>query len=232
MYRNLIKLFFIYSLLSAQANAIAVSSLFEAASDNTHSASFSIANNDGKDMFVNLEMVKVKYVDGEKQIISLNKDTMKDWNFNISPSQMILAPGERKTVRMHTLCEKNDCEFNEDQIYAVDVNPVPYTDGKAANVAVAFGYRVYYLDPAQTVDLNYNVKRTDSGFIFDNKSNTMLTAVLNTCTKEYSSDCIFQYRVLPNSKKTFTLPSVLKDEKALLFDVINANESIHEKISI
>ncbi len=159
---------------SCQSMALAVSSLFEVADKDTHIADIQLENNDKTDMFINMEMLKVRYVDGKKVIDKLSRDNLKDWAFSVSPSQVILKPGERKTIRMMNHCEDN-CEFEEDQIYAVDITPVPYYEGKKSAVAVAFGYRTYFLDPVKPehVKLDYELKRTGKGtFEFKNRSNT------------------------------------------------------------
>lgn len=214
--------------------AIAVSSLFEVADKDTHISEIQIENNDNQDMFVNMEMLKVHYSNGEKIVEKLNKNNIADWTFSVSPSQMILKPGERKSIRMMNHCE-DACEFKEDQIYAVDITPVPYSDGKATVVAVAFGYRTYFLDPValDKIKLDYDLKRISKDkFSFENRSNTMLNAVLNICTRDYSSDCIIEHRLLPNSKREFSLPKGHDDGSKQTFSVINANEEVNEQVNL
>ncbi|MFH0257971.1 pilus assembly protein [Vibrio rumoiensis] len=223
----------LFILFSVNANAIAVSSLFEAADPDTHSAEIVIENNDGKDMFINLEMAKVEYVDGKKVVTKLSKDNLQDWTFSISPSQLVLSPGEKKTIRMINKCLPDKCEYNSDQVYAVDITPVPYSEGKVSSVAVAFGYRVYFMDPAKKPNLNYSIKRlNDNKFKFSNHSNTMLNAVLNVCSKEFSSDCIYQYKLLSGATKEFKLPEKVRNKAHIKFNVINANEEVNEEVSI
>lgn len=223
----------VFILFSVNANAIAVSSLFEAADPKTHSAEVIIENNDGKDMFVNLEMVKVDYVDGKKIVTKLNKENVKNWSFSITPSQLVLSPGEKKSIRMLNKCQANKCNDDKDQVYAVDITPVPYSDGKVSAVAVAFGYRVYFMDPVKNVNLDYKIKRVNGKrFEFINNSNTMLNAVLNVCSKEFTKDCIYQYKLLSGSKKVFDLPAIVSEKKKVKFNVINANETVNEEVSL
>ncbi|ABU70622.1 pilus assembly protein [Vibrio campbellii] len=225
---------FFAALFSSQSMALAVSSLFEVADKDTHIADIQVENNDKTDMFINMEMSKVHYVDGKKVIDKLSRDNLVDWAFSVSPSQLILKPGERKTIRMMNHCE-DKCDFEEDQIYAVDITPVPYYEGKKSAVAVAFGYRTYFLDPVKTehVKLDYDLKRTGKGtFKFKNRSNTMLNAVINTCTREYSSDCIFEHRLLPNAEREFSFPKGSDDGSKQTFSVINANEEINEQVTL
>lgn len=225
---------FLAVLFSCQSMAVAVSSLFEVADKDTHLADIKVENNDSQDMFINMEMLKVRYVDGKKVIEKLSRENLKDWAFSVSPSQMILKPGERKTVRMMNRC-KDDCDFKEDQVYAVDITPVPYYEGKKSAVAVAFGYRTYFLDPVKVdnVKLDYNLTRIGKGkFLFKNHSNTMLNAVLNTCTREYSSNCIFEHRLLPNAEREFPIPKGSDDGRKLTFSIINANEEINEQVTL
>lgn len=214
------------------ANAIAVSSLLESADPDTHSAEVTLVNNDGKDMFINLQMAKVEYVDGKKVVTKVNKDNISDWSFSISPSQMILRPGERKTLRMLNSCGGGKCAKSKDETYAVDITPVPYVEGKATSVAVAFGYRVYFIDAASEVKLDYSITRENKKqFKFVNNSNTMLNAVLNYCSKEFRDDCIFQNRILPGSTKVFPLPEEAWDDKTISATIINADEEVNEKVS-
>lgn len=214
------------------ANAIAVSSLLETADPDTHSAEVTLVNNDGKDMFINLQMAKVEYVDGKKVVTKVNRDNISDWSFSISPSQMILRPGERKTLRMLNSCGGEKCAKNKDETYAVDITPVPYVEGKATSVAVAFGYRVYFIDAASEVKLDYSITREDKKhFKFVNNSNTMLNAVLNYCSKEFRDDCIFQNRILPGSTKVFPLPEEAWGDKTISATIINADEEVNEKVS-
>jgi len=223
----------ITSLASFFVHAVAVSSLFEVANDK-HFADFSIANNDGKDMFINLEIAKVTYENGEKVVTKVNKDNLASWTFSVNPSQIILKEGETRTIRMRNDCAKQSCEFNEDQVYIVDVNPYPYVkEGEGSSVAVAFGYRIYFMDPASKVKLDYQLTRVnEQEFKFSNNSNTMLNAVLNTCKKGFSSDCIYQYKLLAGAEKIFKLPAEYAEKETITFRVINANESINEKVSI
>lgn len=214
--------------------AIAVSSLFEVADSETHIADIQVENNDQQDMFINMELLKVHYVDGKKVVEKLSRENLDDWTFSVSPSQMILKPGERKTIRMMNHCLEN-CNFSEDQIYAVDITPVPYYEGEKSAVAVAFGYRTYFLDPIdiEHVNLNYELKRTGKGtFIFKNRSNTMLNAVLNTCKRKYSANCIFEHRLLPNSEREFSFPNGSDDGSKQTFSVINGNEEINEQVTL
>lgn len=234
MYKQTLKVVIamITLIFSCQSQAIAISSLFEVADVNTHLADIQVINNDGKDMFINLEMSKVRYIDGKKVEEKLNKDNVGDWTFRVSPSQMILKPGERKTIRMLNDCDE-DCEFSEDQVYAVSVTPVPYSEGRKSAVAVAFGYKVYFIDPASEVIIDYDLKRISKNKIsFENRSNTMLNAVLNLCTKGFNSDCIYEYRLLPNSKREFKLPLKSQEQSTLKFSVINANEVVHERVTL
>ncbi|HIF9096597.1 TPA: pilus assembly protein [Photobacterium damselae] len=218
---------------SNASHAIAISSLFEAADPKTHSADVIIENNDGKDMFINIEMAKVDYIDGKKVVTKVDKDNFKDWTFSVNPTQIVLKPNERKTIRLHNKCADKECKLKKDKVYAVDVTPVPYVNGKASAVAVAFGYRVYFMDPATQVDLKYKIKRVSKDQImFVNNSNTMLRAIFNACTTEYNSDCIYDYRVLSGSTKKFKLPETLINKKVLKVNIINANEEINESISI
>ncbi|HIF9084883.1 TPA: pilus assembly protein [Photobacterium damselae] len=215
------------------SNAIAISSLFEAADPKTHSADVIVENNDGKDMFINIEMAKVEYIDGKKVVTKVDRKNFKDWTFSVNPTQLVLKPNERRTIRLHNKCEDKKCNLKKDQVYAVDVTPVPYIDGKASAVAVAFGYRVYFMDPATEVNLKYKIKRLSKDKImFANNSNTMLRAIFNTCTTEYNSDCIYDYRVLSGSTKKFKLPKALINKKSIKVNIINANEEINESISI
>ncbi|OCH48155.1 pilus assembly protein [Aliivibrio fischeri] len=224
---------FIIFFTSFQSHAIAVSSLFESADPDTHSADVIIANNDGKDMFINLEMAKVEYIDGKKVVTKVSRESLKDWTFSISPSQLILKDGEKKAIRLHNNCEKYNCKLDKDQVYAVDVTPVPYTDGKISAVAVSFGYRVYFMDPATDVKLKYDIKRVnDKEFKFSNQSNTMLNAVINTCSKNFSDDCIYQYKLLSGSEKTFSLPEEVINKSSIILNIINSNEVINEQVSI
>ncbi len=129
---NVMFKYIIYTLAafySCQSMAIAVSSLFEVADKDTHIADIKVENNDKQDMFINMEMLKVRYVDGKKVVEKLNRENLTNWDFSVSPSQMILKPGERKTVRMMNHC-KDKCDFKEDQVYALDITPVPYYEGK------------------------------------------------------------------------------------------------------
>ncbi len=219
--------------LCGKSYALAVSSLFEVADSNTHSADVMIENNDGKDMFVNISMIGVEYVDGKKIETKLTKDSLLNWSFSVSPTQLILAPGERKSIRMHNNCLSTKCIFDKDQVYAIDINPVPYVNGKKTAVAVSFGYRVYFMDSASDYNIDYKIKRlNDNKFKFDNDSNTMLTAVFNVCDKEFSSDCIYQYRVLSGASKTFFLPKKLIGKKSIKLNIINGNEDFNEQIII
>ncbi len=68
--------------------------------------------------------------------------------------------------------------------------------------------------------------------MFKNNSNTMLNAVLNTCTREYKNDCIFEHRLLPNSEKEFSFPKGSDDGSKQSFSIINANEEINEKVTL
>lgn len=218
---------------SYQSQAIAISSLFEVADAETHLADVQIINNDGRDMFINLEMSKVRYVDGKKVVEKLNKENVNDWNFRVSPSQLILKPGERRTVRMSNDCKKDECAFTEDQVYALDVTPVPYSEGEKQVIAMAFGYRVYFLDPVTEPKIDYNLKRvSENKFYFENNSNTMLNAVLNLCTRDFTSECIYQYRLLPNSARELTLPTKVADKTQLEFNIINANEEVNETVTL
>ncbi|WCE32218.1 pilus assembly protein [Vibrio sp. SCSIO 43137] len=224
---------FITLFASFLSHAVAVSSLFEVANDR-HFADFSIANNDGKDMFINLEIAKVNYENGKKVVTKVNKDNLASWTFSVNPSQIILKDGETRTIRMRNDCAMQSCRFSEDQVYVVDVNPYPYVkDSESSAVSVAFGYRIYFMDPASEVDLNYQLTRINKReFKFSNNSNTMLNAVLNTCKKGFSSDCIYQYKLLAGAEKTFKLPAEYAEKETITFRVINANESINEQVSI
>ncbi|MFM2586634.1 fimbrial biogenesis chaperone [Vibrio campbellii] len=230
------KTFFLLAILfSEQSMAVAVSSLFEVADKGTHVADIQIANDDNQDMFINMEMVRVHYSnDGKKIVEQLNKSNVNDWTFSVSPSQMILKPGERKSVRMFNRC-KDACNFTKDQIYAVDITPVPYSEGKKTAVAVAFGYRTYFLDPVklENVKIDYDLKRISKNkFSFENNSNTMLNAVLNTCTRDYTSDCIIEHRLLPNSKHEYFFPKGHDDGSKQTFSIINANEEVNEQVTL
>lgn len=230
MFRYLIVILSFFT--SFNVYAIAVSSLLEAADPESHSAEVTIANNDGRDMFINFEMAKVEYINGEKVVTKVSRDNVKDWSFSITPSQMILRPGERKTLRMHNKCISNSCIDDADQTFAVDITPVPYVDGKATAVAVAFGYRVYFIDPAKEVRLDYKIKRKDKKtFEFANNSNTMLNAVLNFCDKAFRDDCIYQNRTLPGSTKTFKLPENAWNKRKIKATIINANEEVNEQVN-
>ncbi|MGR5435712.1 pilus assembly protein [Vibrio owensii] len=221
--------------LSNYANAVAVSSLFEVADDD-NLGEVKIYNNDGKDMFIRMKMSKIEYIDGEKVITPLNKDNVKDWRLTLTPPQLVLKPNQTKTVKFNYICNESkgeDCRTDEDQIYAIDMSPVPYAEGQTRAVAIAFGYRTYFLIPAKEIDISYEVSRINNEqFKFINNSNTMLTMVFNVCTKEFSSDCIFEYRTLPNSNKVYDLPKEMFDSKNIEGTVINANEEFRENISL
>ncbi|WP_409581037.1 fimbrial biogenesis chaperone [Vibrio owensii] len=232
MFKKII--FLIAILFSEQSMAIAVSSLFEVADQKTHTAEIQIQNNDNRDMFVNMSMLKVHYDNGKKIVEKLNKNNVKDWTFSVSPAQIILKPGERKNIRMMNHC-KGKCEFDEDQIYAVDITPVPYNEGEKTAVAVAFGYRTYFLDPValDKTKIDYVLKRVSKNkFSFENRSNTMLNAVLNTCTKDYTANCIIEHRLLPNAKREYSFPKGHDDGSKQTFSVINANEEVNEKVTL
>ncbi|HIF9381063.1 TPA: pilus assembly protein [Photobacterium damselae] len=188
---------------------MAISSIYEVANPESKTAEVDLYNNDGKTMYVKLTMSKVSYKNKEKVITPLSKSSLPDWKLSVTPSKIIMRDGERKAFRMHYLCGAN-CNLESDEVYAVDVSPVPYNEfTQSTSLAMAFGFRVYFLVPATNPKVKYNLKWIDKAkgiFSLENNSNTMLTAVLNVCTKEFSSDCIFQYRVLSGSKKEFTIP--------------------------
>ncbi|CAK1836153.1 hypothetical protein [Vibrio crassostreae] len=233
MYKKFLFGLILGNIINYPVHAIAVSSLFEAADPETGSAEVVIENNDGKDMFVNLSMVKVEYLDGYKTVTTLNKDNFANWTFSISPSQMILADGEKRTIRMKNLCEGEKCQLEQDEVYAVDITPVPYSDGKVSSVSVAFGYRVYFMDPASKVQLDYEIERIgQTKFRFNNKSNTMLNVVVNTCNKEFSSDCIYQYKLMSGANRVFKLPKQLINKPSITMNIINANEEINHEVHI
>lgn len=219
--------------INSPVYAIAVSSLFEAADPTTGAAEVVIENNDGKDMFVNLSMVKVEYKNGQKIVTALDKDNFANWTFSVTPSQVILADGEKRTIRMRNRCDDKKCSLKHDEVYAVDITPVPYSDGKVSSVSVAFGYRVYFMDPASEVKLDYEIERIgEAKFRFNNKSNTMLNAVINTCNKEFSSSCIYQYKLMSGANRVFKLPKQLINKSAITIHVINANEEINHEVHI
>ncbi|WP_341496478.1 pilus assembly protein [Photobacterium damselae subsp. damselae] len=213
-------------IMSSSVNAIAISSLFEVADRNGHS-SFELINNDEKDMYINLKMAKVDINNGKKELVKLDKNNLSSWEFTTTPSRTILRPGARKKIKLKYIC-KSDCEKNEDKLFFVDVAPVPYSESNKSSLAFAFGYRVYFLVPAKKVVGSYSINRTKSGFSFKNDSNTMLTAVLNTCSKDFNSDCIYQYRVLSKQNKSFTFPDNFGKKDKINFTVINANEEFSE----
>ncbi|GAM71209.1 hypothetical protein JCM19236_5857 [Vibrio sp. JCM 19236] len=189
---------------ASNAHALAVSSIFEVA-DEQGSGELKMINNDGKDMFVRLTMSKVTYEKGIKKFTPLNRDNMNSWHLSITPPQLIMKDGERKAVGIKYTCEPKEgdsCNLNEDQIYSIDIAPVPYSESKRDSAAIAFGYKLYFLVPAKKVNLKYSIKRVDAEhFVFSNNSNTMLNAVINTCTKKYSDSCILEYRLLPGVEK-------------------------------
>ncbi|MEF1301181.1 pilus assembly protein, partial [Vibrio owensii] len=59
-----------------------------------------------------------------------------------------------------------------------------------------------------------------------------LNAVINTCEKGFSSNCIYQYKLLAGSEKVFKLPESHVGKKNINITVINANESINEQVSM
>ncbi len=190
-------------------HAMAISSIYEVADPLTNMAKIDLFNNDGKTMYVNLSMSKVSYENNKKKVTPLSKSSLPDWKLSVTPSKIIMRADERKSFRMHYLCNSK-CNLPFDEVYAVDVSPVPYNEfTNSSAVAMAFGFRVYFLIPATNPEINYKIKWKDKSkgvFSLENNSNTMTTAVLNVCTKEFSNDCIYQYRVLSGSKKEFTLP--------------------------
>ncbi len=222
--------------VSNYSYAIAVSSLFEV-SDSNGVGEVKVLNNDGKDMFIKMTMSEVEYVNGKKEVRPLSKDNLKDWKLLLTPPQIILKPEQQKTVKFHYLCDEKDnngeCITNKDHIYAIDMSPVPYSEGQQSSVAIAFGYRTYFLIPATKMNISYDLTRKGNDkFEFNNKSNTMLTVVLNTCKTKFKNECIYQYRVLPGSKKEFPFPKDLIDMENIEGTIINANEKYHKKISI
>ncbi|HIF9184276.1 TPA: fimbria/pilus periplasmic chaperone [Photobacterium damselae] len=219
-------IFILLSVLASNAHAIAISSLFESANKNGD-ATFEIVNNDGKDMYISFKMAKVNINNGKKEVDKLNKDNLSLWEFTTTPSRTRLKPNERKKIKLKYTC-KIDCDSNRDKLFYVDVAPAPYSESKKSSLAFAFGYRVFFLVPAKKMIGTYKIARKKHGFFFENSSNTMLTAVLNTCTKDFNSDCIYQYRVLPNNTKEFILPNDVKDKANINFTVINANEEFSE----
>ncbi|WMN88900.1 pilus assembly protein [Vibrio parahaemolyticus] len=236
-YKVLTNLFSLTLLLvSGSSYAIAVSSLFEV-SDTNGVGEVKILNNDGKDMFIKMTMSEVEYIDGEKVVKPLDKNNLKDWKLILTPPQVILKPEQQKTIKFHYLCENKDsngeCVTDKDHIYAVDMSPVPYSEGQESSVAIAFGYRTYFLIPATKLDISYDLNRKGSDkFEFDNKSNTMLTVVLNSCKTKFKNECIYQYRVLPGSKKEFPFPKDFVGKEKVEGVIINANEKYHKKFSL
>ncbi|TCN88486.1 hypothetical protein EDB65_102273 [Vibrio crassostreae] len=218
------------------ANAIAVNKTFEVADENGK-GELKIANNDNKDMFIRFELSKVTYDDGKKILTPLNKDNMKDWNLYISPGQLIIKDKERRTVRINYVCDEessiDQCNRFEDQIYAIDVLPVPYSESMKSSVAISFGYKLYFMVPAKMVDFRYAIKRiSKSEFLFENKSNTLLNAVINTCKKEFKNNCIYENRLLPGQSRKFSIPERLHEEKKINVTIINPNQEIKDYVSI
>lgn len=217
------------------ANALAVSNTFIVGEKNG-SGELQVINNDGKDMFVKFTMSKVVYENGNKKIIPLNEDTLENWNLTITPPQMVISDKERKSIALNYLCSpsgKNECNKEEDQFYAIKISPTPYSESGNDSAAIAFGYNLYYMIPAENVDLVYSIKRQNNReFYFENSSNTMLTAVFNTCKTKYSNNCIYQYRLISGTKGTFKLPEEVIDQKDIDVTIINANQVIRKYVSI
>ncbi|WP_050567227.1 fimbria/pilus periplasmic chaperone [Vibrio owensii] len=233
IYKKTLTTLILASFYVSQANAVAVSSLFEVA-DEEGNAEVRVLNNDGKDMFIKMTMSEVNYVDGEKVITPLNKDNVKDWNLTMTPPQLILKPNQKKTVKLHYSCsDESKCSTDRDKVYAIDMSPIPYSEGQKRSVAIAFGYRTYLLVPAKNPKVDYKISREEGGkFYFENNSNTMLNVVVNTCKKEFSNDCIYQYRTLPGAQKTFSFPKSVKSDSSVEMSIINANETFHENINL
>ncbi|EHK2889302.1 pilus assembly protein [Vibrio parahaemolyticus] len=220
--------------LSHNVFAIALNSTFVVA-DEDGSGLVEIANNDGKAMFIRLELSKVTYSeDGKKIITPLNKDNMNDWDLNVSPPQLIMKDGEFKSIKFSYFCNdaEKECSRDKDQVYLIKILPEPYSESNKSVVALAFGYNIYYMIPAKDVKLDYSIKRVGKNkFEFVNNSNTFLNAVINVCTKEFREDCIYEHRLLAHTKHEFVIPQVLERSEKIDAVIINANQTIKEFIS-
>ncbi|TCN88483.1 hypothetical protein EDB65_102270 [Vibrio crassostreae] len=188
------------------AFAISISSLLEVANDDD-SAIIRVVNNDEVTMFVKVTSNKLQYNNGVRETIELSKNNVGSWGLKYTPTHLVLEPGEEKSVKLWYKCDLEPCDRSKDIVYGVNFSPTPYLTSDQDKMNLVLGYKTYFVLTADKPKYAYALEKSiDNKVMITNKGNSSLMAIINNCTSDIKSNCIFKYRLLPEVSKFIELP--------------------------
>lgn len=126
----------------------------------------------------------------------------------VSPSRMILEPGQRKLLRIASLAPANDREH----VYRVTVKPVVgAVESANSGLKILVGYDVLVLVRPTNPAANITALRNGRSLTFNNRGNVSVEIVDGTQCKEAHADCVQLpgKRLYPGASWTLELGSDL-----------------------
>lgn len=186
--------------------ALSIDSMVKVADENAEGI-YDVQNNEKYPVFVNVKLAKVSIVDKKLKRVSYNKDNILMWEASVSNNKFILDAGKRKKIGIRALCS-DSCDENNDNIFAVQFSPTPYSkDGtKSKGVNINYGYESLFIVPAKKKNISYSINRNKDNVKVINNSNTTLEVFFNQCNGLFKSDCSVKVILLPGNSRIIKLP--------------------------
>ncbi|CAH6781511.1 conserved exported hypothetical protein [Vibrio chagasii] len=184
--------------------------------------------------FIRGGVSQVKVVNGSLEKVELTKDNLPIWDLALLPNKLILNPGERRRVSVKNLCQVNCDNLEKDKVYQVTFLPSATNDSSKKNrVGINYGYAPYYIVPAKTSDVKYDLKYDGLNVYVENKGNTFIYLQFDNCKSGADNkSCKQTNTILSGRKKYIKLAEGLQNVESLSVKVANYDYSYNKKISI
>lgn len=166
-------------------------------------------------LYVSVELFNVESPGQDQKLEKADPSSKKE--FIVSPSKLVVPPGERKLVRLLNLTGHND----QERIYRVNFTPIvkpmelkaPVSDGTVEivqpGVQVVVAYQVLVIILPETPKHQIEVTREGKNAVFKNAGNAnTLFFEGQQCNPDDKSECskIPGFRLYPGNNRTVELP--------------------------
>ncbi|WP_372384028.1 hypothetical protein AB8613_14920 [Vibrio sp. BS-M-Sm-2] len=195
-------------------------------SDEKGNGAISLSNDGSAPLFIQSNIQELT-VNQNNEVVrnDYTRKNLSDWKISLTHPQVVLRPGEEKTVGIRSLCYESSCDTTTDLMFMLPFTPSHYDAKsiKSSGIQFNYGFTPIYIIPTRSPNVEYKVLNNGADLIIENKGNTLIYVTVEGEGCGELKQCRSEYMVISGRSKVFNLPENVQSEN------LNITVSSHDK---
>ncbi|HBC3459962.1 hypothetical protein ACEV8A_14120 [Vibrio parahaemolyticus] len=204
---------------------------------------FTLSNTDDITYFLKTSVSKVEVRNNQIIKTPYTRDNLQQWDIALKPSKLVVEPRMIKELMVEEICGSR-CGDDRDRVYQINIEPVAYEleNEKQSKVNMMFGFAPYYVIPAKTSRVEYQLDYDGKNLRVNNTGNTIINLIIDQCQGKTTEElkalqedkykrCRITYSVIAGRDRQLLLPPELRQSNIDVV-ILNHDGTVREEHTV